>query len=295
MQRKVIQQGPSTLMVSLPSKWVKENKIKKGDELTVDLNNNQLTIFPHNTGVEKKTTLFFKAKEEYLDRMLMSKYREGYDEIIIKYDDPTMIENIRETLRYLLGFEIIDQTAHSCTIKNISQGSHEDYPAMFRRLFQIMLTIADSCLEYAKTKEEKYRNTAIDLRETLVKLQQFCLRLINQQNSYSVQQKSQEFFNVWNIAEFGKIWSSLAKKQLSKRIELSKDDLLFFTTVIHYQREFYEAFYSRDTEKLREMKEKLYSSLRPIGEKQLEKSKYKMIQFYLLRLANRMYEVMLSF
>ncbi len=31
------------------------------------------------------------------------------------------------------------------------------------------------------------------------------------------------------------------------------------------------------------------------GEKQLEKSKYKRIQFYLLRLANRMYEMMLSF
>jgi len=295
MQRKVIQQGPSTLMVSLPSKWVKENMIKKGDELTVDLNNNQLTIFPHNTGIEKKTTLVFKAKEEYLDRMLMSKYREGYEEIIVKYDDPTTIEKIRETLRYLLGFEIIDQTAHSCTIKNISQGSHEDYPAMFRRLFQIVLTMADSCLEYAKTKEEKYRSTAIDLRETLVKLQQFCLRLINQQNSYSVQQKSQEFFYVWNIAEFGKIWSSLAKKQLSQKVHLSKDDLSFFTAIIQYQREFYEAFYNRDPDRLRAMKERLYSSLRPMGERQLEKSKYKMIQFYLLRLANRMYEVMLSF
>ncbi|MBI2102530.1 AbrB/MazE/SpoVT family DNA-binding domain-containing protein [Candidatus Woesearchaeota archaeon] len=295
MQRKVIQQGPSTMMVSLPSKWVKENNIKKGDELTVDLNNNQLTIFPHNTGVEKKTMLFFKAKEEYLDRILMSKYREGYDEIVVKYDDPATIEKIRETLKYLLGLEIIDQTGHSCIIKNISQGSHEDYPAMLRRLFQIMLTIADSCLEYTKTKEEKYRHTAIDLRETLVKLQQFCLRLINQQNSYSVQQKSQEFFYVWNIAEFGKIWSSLAKKQLSKKIELSKEDRLFFTAVIQYQREFYETFYKRDAEKLRDMKDKLYSTLRPMGEKQLEKSKYKMIQFYLLRLVNRMYEVMLSF
>ena len=39
MQRKVIQQGPSTLMVSLPSKWVKENNIKKGEELTSNYNN----------------------------------------------------------------------------------------------------------------------------------------------------------------------------------------------------------------------------------------------------------------
>ena len=65
MQRKVIQQGPSTLMVSLPSKWVKENNIKKGEELTVDWTNNQLTICPGSSSIEKKITLVFKSKEDY--------------------------------------------------------------------------------------------------------------------------------------------------------------------------------------------------------------------------------------
>ena len=35
MRRKVIKQGPSTLMVSLPSKWVKNKNIKRGDEINL--------------------------------------------------------------------------------------------------------------------------------------------------------------------------------------------------------------------------------------------------------------------
>ena len=36
MKRKVVQQGPSTLMVSLPAKWAKRLGIKKGDEINID-------------------------------------------------------------------------------------------------------------------------------------------------------------------------------------------------------------------------------------------------------------------
>ena len=65
MQRKVIQQGPSSLMLSIPSKWVKINSIKKGDYLTVELANNQLVILAKDQEEEKKVSLYFKKKEEY--------------------------------------------------------------------------------------------------------------------------------------------------------------------------------------------------------------------------------------
>ena len=46
MQRKVNQIGPSTLMVSLPSKWVKRYNVKKGDslELFFDLQENAIFL-----------------------------------------------------------------------------------------------------------------------------------------------------------------------------------------------------------------------------------------------------------
>src|SRR3989338_1302382 len=258
MQRKVIQQGPSTLMVSLPSKWIKENNIKKGDDINLDLLNNQLVIYSHKAPEEKKASLHLKSREEYLDRMLMSRYREGYNEIHIKYEDSETINSIRDTLRFLLGFEIVDQAANSCTIKNISEGSDEDYATMFRRMFQIMLTMSESCLEYARTADEKHLQTAVDLRETLTKLEQFNLRLINKQNNFSLQKKSLEFFYVWNIATIGKSWSSLAKKPLSKKPTLSSKDIEFINEVVKYTRDFYEVYYNQDHKKIMQMKHKLY-------------------------------------
>ena len=44
MKRKVAQIGPATLMVSLPSKWVKRNKVKKGQEVDVIEDNTKLTV-----------------------------------------------------------------------------------------------------------------------------------------------------------------------------------------------------------------------------------------------------------
>jgi phosphate uptake regulator len=294
MKRKVIQQGPSTLMVSLPSKWAREIGIRRGDEINVDLLNNQLVVSTERRQKGKKATLHLKKKEDYLDRMLMSRYREGYDEVHIAYDDPETIELIRETLKYLLGFEIVEQTAKSCLIKNVSEGSNEDYPAMFRRMFQVMLTMGESCLEYVKTGNRKSLKIAIDLRETLIKLEQFNLRLINSQNSVSLQQKSLEFFYVWNIATFGKMWASLARKPLSKNPSFSKKDVWFMKEVVGYTRAFYDCYYDRDREKLLQMKRKLYA-LRPASVALLNSSRNRHMVFYLMRMLNRTYEVTLSF
>ena len=52
MQRKIIQLGNDTFVVSLPSVWVKHHKLKKGDELEVE-----------EVGWEK-------TKERYLDYIL---------------------------------------------------------------------------------------------------------------------------------------------------------------------------------------------------------------------------------
>ena len=61
-----------------------------------------------------------------------------------------------------------------------------------------------------------------------------------------------------------------------------------------YAREFYEVYYNRDKEKLLKMKHQLYT-LRPIGASLLDRSKNRLVIFYLMKLINRMYEVTLSF
>ena len=44
MKRKLVRQGSSTLMISLPSKWVKSNNLDKGSEIDIDEKENVLEI-----------------------------------------------------------------------------------------------------------------------------------------------------------------------------------------------------------------------------------------------------------
>ena len=44
MKRKIVQHGQSTLTLSLPSKWVKKNNIKKGQLLDVNVSEKGLLI-----------------------------------------------------------------------------------------------------------------------------------------------------------------------------------------------------------------------------------------------------------
>ena len=46
MKRKVVQQGPATLMISLPKDWVDENSVKKGQEMNIEPDGKRLIISP---------------------------------------------------------------------------------------------------------------------------------------------------------------------------------------------------------------------------------------------------------
>ena len=290
MKRKVIQQGPATLMISLPSKWVKENNVKKGDEIDLNLEHNQIIITSNSVKLNKEISLHFKSKKEYLDRVLMSKYRNGFDKITITYDDSSIIELIKNTLKYLLGFEIVEQSKNSCVIQNISQHSDEEYSKMFRRMFQIMTSQSEFCFDYILDKNKSHLDSVIDLKETLVKLEQFNLRIINKNSSFTLKQKPLEYLHVWHISTFSKTWASLAKKYLYLEPELLKSEINFFKEVVDYTKLFYESYYKNDESRLLILKNKLYK-LRPIGSNLLENGNNRMITYYLLRIINRMYEV----
>ena len=45
MQRKIIQLGKETFVISLPSLWTKHHKLKKGDELEVEEVGPKLVVY----------------------------------------------------------------------------------------------------------------------------------------------------------------------------------------------------------------------------------------------------------
>ncbi len=315
MLRKVVRQGPSTLMVSLPSKWTKEHNIKKGSELDLELLNNQIVISTQSPEQRKSTVITIDKKEEYMNRVLFTKYREGYDEIIIHYTDPAIVEKIRETLQYLLGFEIVDQNGKSCTIKNIAEGLQENYEQMFKRLFQIVLTMAETATNYVKENNDNKNNnhnkdnkssnqqqlkTIIELRETLSKILEFSLRLINKQNLLTENKKAMEFFYVWNIGVIGKTWSYLAKELLEEKQSQQKNhqwnqkEIDFFHFIVNYHRLLYDLFYKQKNISLAQLRLQR-EHLKEKGYTLLETSKKKQIIHHLLSIGEKIHDVSTTF
>ena len=90
MKRKVIQHGPSSLIISLPNSWVKKYGVSKGDEIEVDEQENNLLI-----SVEKNITLSqAEINISGLDRtiilyLIRGFYRLGYDQIKIIFNNKT--------------------------------------------------------------------------------------------------------------------------------------------------------------------------------------------------------------
>ena len=156
MKRKVIKQGPTTLMISLPSVWIKKFSIKKGDSLEIEEVDRHLKI---STDKEIEITpiefdsrgLDMKHIKKYLDEI----YKSGYEEIKIRYEDPDFLSEIQDYIsRILIGYEIIEQRETSLIVKSISKTIEQEFNHILRRAFLVTKELGVRSLEVIREKEK---------------------------------------------------------------------------------------------------------------------------------------------
>ena len=104
MKRKVAKIGPSTLMISLPTKWVKANNVKKGDEINIIQNNKELIINSQNEQGLGKITILIPSEESFVKRMMFLPYIKGYNIIKLKLKQKELMTKIFYRLNYMIGF-----------------------------------------------------------------------------------------------------------------------------------------------------------------------------------------------
>jgi phosphate uptake regulator len=133
MRRKINLVGVSTLTVSLPKKWVENQKLKKGDEIDLLEENNGL-LLTTKPQLNQREILHLNITD--LDRTsiliaIRGAYRAGYDEIHIQFDKQYVIHHrsgeqvkllsiIHNAVNLLIGAEIISQDESGCIIKDFS-------------------------------------------------------------------------------------------------------------------------------------------------------------------------------
>src|SRR5918995_755508 len=100
--RRLQKIGSSTL-ISLPANWVRQNQLKKGDTIRMELgNDNSIAIIPSNdgNGVIRGFGIDYPAREvDILINQLFGAYLLGFDNITIKARTPIDYEDREKILR----------------------------------------------------------------------------------------------------------------------------------------------------------------------------------------------------
>jgi phosphate uptake regulator len=253
MKRKVVKQGPTTLMVSLPARWVRKYSIQRGDTIDVEEIERSIKI---TTGKEAETSPVELNTEgldlKHIKRYLHAMYQSGYDEIRILYDDPKLVPQIQAFISaMLIGYEVVDQQVHSITVKSISKSIDDEFDQIFRRAFLVTKQLGENSLDAIRKGEYGLLKDIVVLEDTNDKLVNFCLRVLNKKGYKRFCKTTFIYCIVWQLEKIADCYRYICEYLMANPKEkLSKEVIEFYAEANRLFGSFYELFYDFSNAKL---------------------------------------------
>jgi phosphate uptake regulator len=174
MHRKLVKQGSTTLMISLPAKWIKENKLEKGSEVKINRINRNLILSPSNLNYRLETSIKIKGLSESLIRTYITNtYRRGFDwiKVVIENEEQYLIlKNVIQTR--LLGFEITKKEENYCIVESVTEPSLDLFENLLKKLLFNISELFGATLENAKGRKLLFE----EIEEKIQRYDNFCRR-----------------------------------------------------------------------------------------------------------------------
>ncbi len=200
-----LQQIGSSILVSLPSLWIKNNNLKKGSIVPVHINrDNSISIFASEDDtadkVKELTISYPSASMDMLVNQVYGGYLLGYDMIRIKASLQISFEDadrIKKAMRKLVGLEIVDEDGFHISAQFLLDADTLDAEKILRRMSAIVAGMYRDMLEAMRLKQNSSIRKVISGRDDEVDRQYFLLvRLIR---SAMMDQKLAGKLNLSNI------------------------------------------------------------------------------------------------
>jgi phosphate uptake regulator len=200
-----LQQIGSSILVSLPSMWIKSNNLKKGSIVPVHINrDNSISIFASEDDMADKvkelTISYPSASMDMLVNQVYGGYLLGYDMIRIKASLQISFEDadrIKKAMRKLVGLEIVDEDGFHISAQFLLDADTLDAEKILRRMSAIVAGMYRDMLEAIRLKQNSSIRKVISGRDDEVDRQYFLLvRLIR---SAMMDQKLAGKLNLSNI------------------------------------------------------------------------------------------------
>jgi phosphate uptake regulator len=200
-----LQQIGSSILVSLPSLWIKDNNLKKGSIVPLHINrDNSISIFPSEDDMADKikelTIPYPSVSMDMLVNQVYGGYLLGYDMIRIKASSQISFEDadrIKKAMRKLVGLEIVDEDGFQMSAQFLLDADTLDAEKILRRMSAIVAGMYRDMLEAIRLKQNSSIRKVISGRDDEVDRQYFLLvRLIR---SAMMDQKLAGKLNLSNI------------------------------------------------------------------------------------------------
>ncbi len=290
MKRKIIQLAGKTLVVSLPSKWAKNYGIKKGQEIEVIEKGKSLIICTDKEFELAKTKINLSGPEEFIAKRISTAYKRGYDELELNYDDASVIKLIKKELENLMGYEIVKQGEKYCIVKNIAIQMDQEFENLLRRVFLMLLEMAQEGLGAIKNQELLRIDDIASLEETNDKLTNICKRILNK-NSYKEPEKTSLVYSIiWQLEKIADDYEEILRKISDSKLKLSKETLNYFEKINLFLKTFYELYYDFDENKGKKLTNERIKLLKD-GENLLKNRNESIIIYHLLNILNKTYDM----
>jgi len=196
-----LQKIGSSILVTLPKEWVDANNLKKSSEIEIETSQNSLSITPNkDVRPSKEIVISYPLpKEENIVADITGAYLLGYDVIKIKGKTSIPIEDrekIRESMRRLVGVEIVEEESSSITIQFLLDATSLNPEKILKRMSTIAIGMFNETVE-GLVSEDKTNLQTMSNRDIEINRQYFLLvRLIR---STMVDRRLASVFNLENI------------------------------------------------------------------------------------------------
>lgn len=162
-----MKQGPSTLVVSLPSKWTKKYNVRKGSSIFLKEQGSTISISKQPEKGDTKINVNVTGTLPMTHRIVGALYKAGYDEINIKYGIIEEAKAILEATQSMQGHQVMKHEKNVITIQRIMNMDTETFDVLYRKCFQMVQEMAQETKK-ALEKNNKEKMAEVILKDNLM-------------------------------------------------------------------------------------------------------------------------------
>ncbi|MFA5856400.1 MAG: hypothetical protein WC867_03515 [Candidatus Pacearchaeota archaeon] len=255
MKRNIVKHGPSTLTISLPAKWVKENNLHPGSNLDVDEKGSQLILNSKKEDDFLKLSIDIKDNKRTGIRYINCAYRKGCDELTIFYNDSDYLKSIEKCLsEEVLGFEIIKQGKNSnnffCVIRDIPGTKFDEFNTVFERAWIILISMSEDLISAIENNDKKSLESFSSLDKRMNKFTNFCIRVLNKRGHPLYKNIPVYYRFLRCLEELADNYKNLALEIIDNNLKPTKESVEIMKKLDESLKLLYKSFYKFSDENI---------------------------------------------